>query len=172
MDLGDIGNKKLNPKIKPEIKTTRIIIKLILIILVTTNCNQIKDKSLKKHKNEINENSLKTDSYLVNTIIQKSKKRKDGILLLKSTNYRNNKIDFKFLEKYLVNFKTNNNIDLKAFFDKYSEYYFYDYNDFEDILLFTIIQNDEIGYDNFVHYVLDKNKNCFENTPKEYVELV
>ena len=137
----------------------KIILKLLFIILIASNCNQTKNKSVNKNKTEVKKNS----NELIINIIHNSTKRKDGCFDLNKIKYRISKIDFLFVKKYLINFKTDNNIDLRTYFDENSQYYFYDYKEFDDVLLFTIIQNDEIGYDNFAHYVYDKKTNKIVN---------
>lgn len=140
----------------------KIILKLLLIFLIATNCNQKKNKIEKNNKIEIRTTNNKLiDKELINNVIQNSikRKRKDENLSFDHKKYLTNKIDFHFVKKYLLNFTTSNDINLKTFFNEYSTYYFYDYLELNDILLFTIMQCDEVGYNNFVHYVLDKKTN-------------
>lgn len=62
------------------------------------------------------------------------------------------------LIKYLTPFPVKNITDFSIEYDEYSRYYFFDYAEFEDMILFTIIHDDEVGYDNYYNYTYDKKK--------------
>ncbi|MFT7086493.1 MAG: hypothetical protein ACJAV5_002221 [Vicingaceae bacterium] len=62
------------------------------------------------------------------------------------------------LTKYLTPFPIRNIKDFSIEYDEYSRYYFFDYVEFDDFILFTIIHDDEVGYDNYYSYTYDKKK--------------
>gem|GEM_PF-4098577 len=69
-------------------------------------------------------------------------------------------IDSIFFKKWFNNLSTHNT-KFKIEFDKYSRYYFFDYQDFNNKFLFSILHNDEVGYDNLFHFTFDKEKKQF-----------
>ena len=66
-------------------------------------------------------------------------------------------IDTMFFKKWFDNISVNN-IDFKIQFDNYSRYFFFDYKDLDKKFLFSIIHDDEVGYDNLFHFTFDKEK--------------
>jgi len=67
-------------------------------------------------------------------------------------------IDSAFYNRYFLDLSINNLKGEKIEFDPYSRYFFFDYKDTGDLALFSIIHNDEIGYDNLYHFTYDRVK--------------
>lgn len=68
-------------------------------------------------------------------------------------------IDSTFFKQYFLGLPFSNIKGYQVEFDPYSRYYFFDYKDLGDLALFSIIHNDEVGYDNLYHFTYDKEKN-------------
>jgi hypothetical protein len=67
-------------------------------------------------------------------------------------------IDSTFFKKWFDKRKVDNLKNINIKFDQYSRYYFFDYKEVDKLFLFSIINNDEIGYNILYHFVFDKNK--------------
>ncbi|WP_017734123.1 hypothetical protein [Nafulsella turpanensis] len=52
----------------------------------------------------------------------------------------------------------NNVEDLKLEYDPYSRYYYHDYAIKDNLIFFSIIHNDEVGYNNLYHFIFDTTK--------------
>ena len=70
-------------------------------------------------------------------------------------------IDSLFFKKWFDNRTFSNTTEQKIQFDPYTRYYYFDYKDFDKMFLFSIIQNDEIGYNNLYHFTYDKDRKEF-----------
>ena len=70
-------------------------------------------------------------------------------------------IDSLFFKKFLNNLSFSNITEQKIQFDQYTRYYYFDYIDFDKMFLFSIVQNDETGYNNLYHFTFDKDKREF-----------
>jgi len=68
-------------------------------------------------------------------------------------------IDTTFYKKYFLGLRLSNLPTELMEFDLYSRYYFFDYKDVGDLALFSIIHDDEVGYENLYHFTYDKSKN-------------
>jgi len=67
-------------------------------------------------------------------------------------------IDTTFFKKYFLGLPLSNLPGSKIEFDPYSRYYFFDYKDLGELVLFTIIHDDEIGYENLYHFTYHRTK--------------
>lgn len=67
-------------------------------------------------------------------------------------------IDSTFFKKWFDKREIDNLEGENITFDKYSRYYFFDFKEVNKLLLFTIIYNDEIGYNSLYHFTVDKEK--------------
>jgi len=68
-------------------------------------------------------------------------------------------IDTTFFKEYFLGLPINNLSNSNIEFDPYSRYYFFDYKDIADLVLFTIIHDDEVGYENLYHFTYHRTKN-------------
>ena len=129
----------------------RIVIILVFIIFISYSCSS--DRS--QNTNAIASSDV--DTFPIDFIKQNSIERRmhynmDSVHLNKLV-----LIDSVFFKKCFANRKLDNS-DFTIVFDPFSRYYFFDFKEFETKILFSIIHNDEVGYDNLYHFVFD-NKN-------------
>ena len=67
-------------------------------------------------------------------------------------------IDSIAFKTYFHGIHINNVEDLKLEYDPYSRYYYHDYAVKDDLIFFSIIHNDEVGYNNLYHFIFDTVK--------------
>ena len=67
-------------------------------------------------------------------------------------------IDSIFFKKWIAGQKVNDISDFTIEFNRYYRYYFFDFQDTEKVFLFTILEDDEVGYNNLFHFMFDKDK--------------
>ncbi|MDP3446111.1 MAG: hypothetical protein Q8T08_24890, partial [Ignavibacteria bacterium] len=68
-------------------------------------------------------------------------------------------IDSSFFKKWFDKRVIDNIENTNIAFDQNSRYYFFDFKDLDKLFLFSIIYNDEIGYNHLYHFTFDKEKN-------------
>ena len=68
-------------------------------------------------------------------------------------------IDSSFFKKWFDKRIVANIENTNIVFDQNSRYYFFDFKDLDKLFLFSIIYNDEIGYNHLYHFTFDKEKN-------------
>ncbi len=100
--------------------------------------------------------ATKSTSFPIGVIIENAPKRRSNYELKFDFDYPVKLIKPGFFEKYLANYPIKNIKNFSIEFDRSSRYYFFDFVEFEEFVLFTIMHNDEIGYNNFYHYTYDK----------------
>jgi hypothetical protein len=120
-----------------------------LLLFILTSCTA---------KKQTNEKTTEVSSiFPIEYIAQVAPKRQLSYNL-GSKDYPNLKrIDSLFFKKWFNNLAANNT-KFKIEFDEYSRYYFFDYQDFDKKFLFSILHNDEVGYNNLFHFTFDKEK--------------
>jgi hypothetical protein len=94
---------------------------------------------------------------LMKLVVDKSILRKTH-LNLDSINFNNNRVDTVILKTYFEGLAVSNIKDFKFEYDPFSRYYYYDYIKKDDLILFSIIHDDENGYDNLYHFIFDRSK--------------
>lgn len=131
-------------------------------MLILVGCNQhskdvgnVKDVS----KNIENHKESKTSQFPIDEVINKSEKRKSKYNIEDKACGECKSIPSDFFKKYLANHTVKNIKDFTLKFDQYSRYYFFDYVVHSDFVLFTIIHDDEDGYDNYYHFTYDQINN-------------
>lgn len=72
-------------------------------------------------------------------------------------------IDSAFFRKWFDNTKVNNDTTWSIKYDYYSRYYFFDFKDTGNLIFFSIIHRDEIGYDLVYNYKLNKRTKHIED---------
>jgi hypothetical protein len=135
----------------------RQILKYLIVLILTVSCEEQKTRNNEESK--VHEKKPEKTNAFITTIIKNSYKRVNGQIQLEEKNFLKHQIKPDFVKKYLTGLKLNNATVTKTEFDKYSSYYFLDYVDFADYFLFTIVHKDEVGYNNFFHYIYDKINN-------------
>ncbi|MER2997034.1 hypothetical protein [Pontibacter populi] len=73
-------------------------------------------------------------------------------------------LDSIFFKTYFDGLAIDNIKDEKVIFDKWSRYYFFDYTEVNNLLFFSFIHDDEVGYDNVYHVTFDINSNKILST--------
>jgi hypothetical protein len=108
-------------------------------------------------KNSIQQTEeTKSNNFPINEIIKSSKKRKSKYDLDYGFNDNTKLIQPEFFKNYLANYSIKNIKDFQLEYDKYSRYYFFDFVEFDKFVSFTIIHDDEVGYDNYYNYTYNK----------------
>lgn len=131
-------------------KTTAIIFTLTILALTSCSTRQEKTESLIL--------SNKIDIFPIEYIRQVSHVRNYHYNMDSLDLSKLKPIDTTFFKKWFDNVLVYN-VDFKIQFDNYSRYYFFDFKDQDKKFLFSIIHNDEVGFDNLFHFTFDKEKN-------------
>lgn len=119
--------------------------------------NKVTPTHYKNSTNSIEETKqTKSTNFPIEEIINNSEKRKSKYNLNYGFIDKTKLIQSEFFKKYLANYSIKNIKDFKMEYDKYSRYYFFDFVEFDKFVSFTIIHDDEVGYDNYYHYTYDK----------------
>jgi hypothetical protein len=107
------------------------------------------------------EQTTNTEEFPIDHIKKHSIKRRQLYKLNDFDFSKLQPIDSLFFKKWFNNKTFSNAIGQKIQFDQYTRYYYFDYKDFDKMFLFSIVQNDEIGYNNLYHFTYDKDKREF-----------
>lgn len=137
----------------------KYVLKICCLMLIFVGCNETPENiQLPKVESKSSEKDEETKKahFPIDVIIKNSKKRKSKYDLKEKACGDCNQIPSSFFQKYLDNYSVKNIKDFKLKFDEYARYYFFDYVKFNDYVLFTIIHDDEDGYDNYYHFTYDK----------------
>lgn len=70
-------------------------------------------------------------------------------------------IDSNFFKQWFDKKPVSNFPNVYLKFDAYSRYYFFDHKNLDSLFLFSLLHNDEIGYNNLYHFTFDKNTKRF-----------
>lgn len=138
----------------------KTILKFCCFLLILASCQEEKDSSKKIHTTapvEQNIDSIGFD-FPIQQIISNSSKRKTRYEIDYGVGTSLKAIPKDILIKYLTPFPVKNFKNFSIEYDEYSRYYFFDYAEFDDFVVFTIIHDDEVGYDNYYSYTYDKKK--------------
>ncbi|MDX5346731.1 MAG: hypothetical protein LPJ89_07130 [Hymenobacteraceae bacterium] len=129
------------------------IIYTLLVFVVLSSCSnqKLKEESFDLPANE--SLAMPLETIKANSIERKTYYNLDSIV------HELKAVDSTFFKQYFSGLTFSNIKDHKLEFDPYSRYYFFDYKEVEDLALFSIIHNDEVGYDNLYHFTYDKEKN-------------
>jgi len=127
---------------------------LFLLLSVLTACSNT-------GQNEALPSTDSVQEFPTDFIKKVCSERKDEFRLVNVDFKKLNPIDSSFYKKWFDNKKVNNVKDFILTFDKYTSYYFYDFKDLDKKLLFSIINDDEIGYYHLFHFTFDKEKKQF-----------
>jgi len=130
---------------------TRILISTILFLALLSCTN----------KDTKQENSTKLDSvetFPIETIKRLCFERKSHYNLNTLNLSKLKVIDSTFFKKWFDKRKVDNLKNTNIKFEQYSRYYFFDFKDLDKLFLFSIIDNDEIGYNILYHCIFDKEK--------------
>lgn len=138
----------------------KTIVKLCCLIVLLASCQE--EKGTSSNVQFTAPVGQDIDSVVIDFPIQK---------IISNSRKRNAKYDIDYgvgtslkaipkdiLIKYLTPFSVKNISDFSIEYDEYSRYYFFDYAEFDNMILFTIIHDDEVGYDNYYSYTYDKKK--------------
>lgn len=125
---------------------------LVFVVLSSCSNEKLKVESIDAPANK--SLALPLEAIMANSIERQSYYNLDSVEVdeLKA-------IDSSFFKQYFLGLPFSNIKDYQVEFDPYSRYYFFDYKDLGDLALFSIIHNDEVGYDNLYHFTYDKEKN-------------
>jgi hypothetical protein len=132
-----------------------------------TSCSQRSDSKSNatilesnSHK-EIEEVIEEVDTHRwIDTIIQNSQPRVKEFQCAYETSNLLKAIDTTFLKKHLIGFKTDfpgEHFEME--FNPYARYYYFDYQEFDSFVSFTILYDTEYGYDNYYTYTFDLKSN-------------
>ncbi|MBP5983557.1 MAG: hypothetical protein KA734_07535 [Fluviicola sp.] len=126
-------------------------------MFILMGCSEDKKVTPTHNKNSTNAiEETKPTNFPIEVIINNCEKRKSNYNLDYGFNDKTKLIQSEFFKKYLAKYAIKNINDFKMVYDKYSRYYFFDFVEFDEFVSFTIIHNDEVGYDNYYHYTYDK----------------
>jgi hypothetical protein len=100
---------------------------------------------------------LNPNTFPIDEIIERSEKRKLTYHFDDVFSDSTKQIPLNFFKKYLANYKVKNMVDFKFSIESYSLYDFFDYAQFNEYVSFTIVYDDESGYDDYFSYIYDKN---------------
>lgn len=101
----------------------------------------------------------KRTSYFVEQIKSNSIKRLKHYNIDSLHIHKLKQIDSTFFKTYFNGLAIDNYKDEKIVFDKWSRYYFFDYVELDNLLLFSFIHDDEVGYNNVYHITLESDSN-------------
>ncbi len=130
-------------------QTIMRIIPLLIFLYILVGCS------------DRQESTTNSEDFPIEHIKKNSIKRR---LIYKLNDFDFSKlqpIDSVFFDKWFNNRTFSNIPEQKIELDRYTRYYFFDYKDFDKMFLFSIVQNDEIGYNNLYHFTYDKAKKEF-----------
>lgn len=130
---------------------TKIFISTILLFALLSCTN----------KDAKQENSTRLDpveTFPIETIKRVCFERKAHYNLDSLNLSRLKTIDSTFFKKWFDNKKVSNIENTNIKFDRYSRYYFFDFKDLDKLFLFSIVYDDEIGYNSLYHFTFDKEK--------------
>lgn len=130
---------------------TRIFITTILLFTLLS-CTK---KDTKQGNSTILES---VETFPIETIKKVCLERKAHYNLDSLNLFKLKTIDSAFFKKWFDKREISNLKNINITFDKFSRYYFFDFKDFNKLFLFTIIHNDEIGYNYLYHFTFDKEK--------------
>lgn len=138
----------------------KTILKLCCLILILASCQEKKVSSNNIKLNATKEENIDSIEigFPFQQIISNSRTRKTKYEIESGVGTNLKAIPKNILTKYLTPFQIRNIKDFSIEYDEYSRYYFFDYVAFDDFILFTIIHDDEVGYDNYYSYTYDKKK--------------
>lgn len=122
-----------------------------MTIFVLTSCSNQQEKT------QSSTSTNQVDTFPIDYVRQVSSDRQAHYNLDSLDLSKLKSIDTMFFKKWFDNISVNN-IDFKIQFDNYSRYFFFDYKDLDKKFLFSIIHDDEVGYDNLFHFTFDKEK--------------
>lgn len=135
-------------------------LKICCLMMILSGCSEDKKVTPTHNKNTTNSNEetkqTKSTNFPIEKIINNSEKRKSKYKLNYGFIDKTKLIQSEFFKKYLANYSIKNIKDFKIEYDKYSRYYFFDFVEFNKFVSFTIIHDDEVGYDNYYNYTYDK----------------
>lgn len=129
-------------------------------MLILLGCGKKNDETSTNEvtlKNDIQQTKeTKSNKFPIKEIIKSSNKRKSKYNLDYGFNDNTKLIQTDFFKKYLSNYSIKNIKDFQLKYDKHSRYYFFDFVEFDKFVSFTIIHDDEVGYDNYYNYIYNK----------------
>lgn len=125
---------------------------LVFVFLSSCSNEKLKEESIDSPTDE--SVALPLETIKANSIERQSYYNLDSVEVDKLK-----PIDTTFFKQYFLGLPFSNIKDYQVEFDPYSRYYFFDYKDLGDLALFSIIHNDEVGYDNLYHFTYDKENN-------------
>lgn len=125
---------------------------IIFSIIILASCAKQQESALK------NKATVETaKAALPLELIRKNSIGRQSYILMDSIELEKLKtVDSTFFKNHLAGLQFNNYPDSKLEFDRYSRYYFFDYRELDDLFLFSIIHDDEVGYSNLYHFTYDK----------------
>ena len=139
---------------------------LFFVIAIALGCSDTpKPSNLPKEKlnlsevpkhptNDLSESESSYENW-IDTIMKYSRKRVkefDCPYDIKETLVR---IDTNFMNEHLTGFRITHPQNWKLEYNSYSYYYFFDYEQLDSFILFTIIYDTEYGYDDYFTYTFD-----------------
>ena len=134
------------------ISMKKIYTLLVFIVLSSCSNEKLKVESVDSPTNE--SVALPIETIKANSIERKIYYNLDSIQV-----HELKAVGSSFFKQHFLGLPFSNLKDYQMEFDPYSRYYFFDYKDLGDLALFSIIHNDEVGYDNLYHFTYDKEKN-------------
>jgi hypothetical protein len=143
--------------VRNELASMKYTLKICCLIIILIGCGE---RNIETPANSPNSNyqseETKSNNFPINEIIKNSIKRKLKYDLDYGFDENTKLIAPDFFKTYLANYSIRNIKDFKLEYDKYSRYYFFDFVEFDKFISFTIIHDDEVGYDNYYNYTYDK----------------